>query len=63
MTNDAQDAIQKLGLYDAWDSTIAPESHRRGSICIDHIYVSTERSECVQKMEYFDFPSKYYTDY
>ena len=35
----------ELGLQDIWDQQEAPETHRRGSQCIDHIYMSQEMME------------------
>jgi hypothetical protein len=53
----------ELGLQDIWDQQESPESHRRGSQCIDHIYMSQEMMECVNTMEYLDYPKEYYTDH
>ena len=35
----------ELGLQDIWDQQEATETHRRGSQCIDHIYMSQEMME------------------
>jgi exonuclease III len=41
-------------LQDIWDQQEALETHRRGSQCIDHIYMSQEIMECVNTMKYLD---------
>ena len=53
----------EMGLHDAWELQNGPQTFRRGSECIDHIYMSQELKECVQSMEYLEYPSEFYTDH
>ena len=53
----------EVGLHDAWELQNGPQTFRRGSECIDHVYMSHELKECVQSMEYLEYPSEFYTDH
>jgi exonuclease III len=53
----------ELGLQYIWDQQEIPETHWRGSQCIDHIYMSQEMMECINTMEYLDYPKELYTDH
>jgi hypothetical protein len=53
----------ELGLMDIFDQSDTPETQRRGSQCIDHVYMTDIMLECVNSMEYLDFPEEYYTDH
>ena len=53
----------ELGLKDIFDQSDTPETHRRGSQCIDHVYMTDTMTECIESKEYLDFPKEYYTDH
>jgi hypothetical protein len=53
----------ELDVQDIWDQQDAPETHWRGSQCIDHVYMYQEMMECVNTLEYLEYPKKCYTDH
>jgi hypothetical protein len=46
----------ELAVQDIWDQQDAPETHWRGSECIDHVYMYQEMMECVNTLEYLENP-------
>ena len=45
--------LSEIGLHDVWESQDAPQTLRRGSECIDHLYISHELKECVQSLDIY----------